>query len=370
MSYGSADLETTVRALLAAQDVAGGPRTAGWLRAIADDPGETPERRSVAMAGLAALGEPVLGWLRTRLAAADVTDREALWIGLGAVALGDEATARTVLERIARSSGESQGLWVRIRVSGKADEVAEATARFAALAAAVGDPRAEPALAYVTAHPSTTDLEVAEEFATISGLVRHLPAVSTEVAWTVDGQRTTARLDNGRAVTLRLTPAQRSGLVIEALKSRLSVVGSWEESGAPTAPATADLDLERTVTPEGTIGRSDIVRVTLRPTYSLAAPDGSYRVVDLVPSGLAPIEWPDEWGVDPESRAATLPMTIDGQRVVFGTGKPLPGDQEWPLVYYARVVTPGTYAWEPATLTSETVPDAWAATDTITVTIR
>lgn len=370
VSYGSADLETTVRALLAAPELAGGPRTAGWLRAIAGDPGETPERRSVATAGLAALGEPVLAALRTRLAAADVTDREALWIGLGAVALGDETTARTVLDRIARSSGERQGLWVRIRVSGKADEVAEATARFAALAAAVGDPRAEPALAYVTAHPSTTDLEVAEEFATISGLVRHLPAIPTEAAWTVDGRRTTARLDDGRAVTLHLTPAQRPGLVIEAVKGRLSVVGSWEESGAPAAPATADLDLERSVTPEGTIGRSDIVRVTLRPTYGFAAPDGSYRVVDLAPSGLAPIERPDEWGVDPEFRAAIFPMTIDGQRVVFGTGKPLPGDQEWPLVYYARVVTPGTYAWEPTTLTSETVPDAWVATDATTVTIR
>jgi len=36
----------------------------------------------------------------------------------------------------------------------------------------------------------------------------------------------------------------------------------------------------------------------------------------------------------------------------------------------ARVVTPGTYLWEPAVLQSEVVPDQGVVTDPTTVTIR
>ena len=48
----------------------------------------------------------------------------------------------------------------------------------------------------------------------------------------------------------------------------------------------------------------------------------------------------------------------------------VPKQQVQTLRYVARVVTPGTYLWEPAVLQSELVPDQGLVIEPRTVTIR
>ncbi len=374
VSYGSTDLEMTVRNLLAAPAQAGGPRTAGWLAAVAADPAQTDERRSVALAGLATLGEPVLARIVARLGDPTVGDRERLYLGLGAAALGDEATGRAVVADIATRLGQRRGLQVRILVPNDPEATAEATARFAALAAAVGSPLAEPALAYAQANQRTADLDLAEEVATITALVRRSVPAAAVAAWTVNGERTTADLSDGRVRTLVLTPTQRAALRIEAISGTLSVVGAWAGAGAPTNAPSDQLQLARTVNPVGDLARSAIVRVALDPTFGPDAPRGSYSVVELLPSGLAPLDlvgsWPVE-GADPAQ--CTYPSRLDGQRIEFGVLNPRNGSGTIlpvHMCYAARIVTPGTYTWEPATITADVAPEVWAATAPATMTIR
>ena len=71
LPYGGADLELTVRALVADPDALLVDSVRPWLRGIADDPATSIERRTVALTGLAALGEPVLDEL---IAASEVAD--------------------------------------------------------------------------------------------------------------------------------------------------------------------------------------------------------------------------------------------------------------------------------------------------------
>ena len=378
LAYGAADLELTVRSLLADPSVAG-RSTAGWLHGIVDDDpddgdeADTPERRSVALVGLAALGEPVLERIRDRLGAADVTPRETLWLGLGAAALGDATTATAVARHLAARFGERSGILVRLAVSEAPNQVAEATAQFAALAAAVGDPLAEPALAYVAEHPRTDDLAVLEEVLTIRGLVAHLAPEPTVLAWSVDGATTRVDLADGRAVAVTVTPAQRATLVFEALEGRVAVVGRWDEAGAPVGPAARAV-ITRTAAPAGDIARTSLVRVRITARFTGSAPE-TYRVVELVPSGLVPVEPAEAWyaeddGDDEDGVARCEPPSlVDGQRVEFSTGHD-PTHTERLLCYLARVVTPGEYRWEPATITLAADPSTWFATDTTTVTIR
>ena len=78
------------------------------------------------------------------------------------------------------------------------------------------------------------------------------------------------------------------------------------------------------------------------------AVDGCYLVTDLLPSGLYPVTRPWQQGIVDDK--ASWPVAVDGQRVTFCVTKD--GDQK-PLTYYARVVGPGEYTAEPATLQSE-----------------
>ena len=72
------------------------------------------------------------------------------------------------------------------------------------------------------------------------------------------------------------------------------------------------------------------------------------------------------------------PARIDGQRVTFVvTFDASPGDEQRPVVpgtfclrYLARVVTAGTYAWQPAVARQATSPGLVATTPAGTVELR
>jgi uncharacterized protein YfaS (alpha-2-macroglobulin family) len=123
------------------------------------------------------------------------------------------------------------------------------------------------------------------------------------------------------------------------------------------------------VSPGGTIGPTDTVVVSLRVTLGPDARSECWRVVDLVPSGLAPISVRGIWNDEESPWTGLSPDFVDGQRVEFCVSRN-PKAPVQVLRYVARVVNPGTYAWEPAVLQSTIVPDQGLATGSSSVTIR
>jgi hypothetical protein len=73
-------------------------------------------------------------------------------------------------------------------------------------------------------------------------------------------------------------------------------------------------------------------------------------VTDLVPSGLMPVSNLAAW-VDP-NEAATLATVglpyAQGDQLVHWCAAPTKDKRTAELRYYARVVTPGSYVWQPA----------------------
>ena len=94
-------------------------------------------------------------------------------------------------------------------------------------------------------------------------------------------------------------------------------------------------------------------------------------MTDRLPSGLAPLIRTAQ--IDAESQPvaddALAPYLVEGQRVAWGIGPP-PTRREFTLAYSARVVTPGTYRWEPATVQSTSGSDRVSSTPPLTITIR
>jgi hypothetical protein len=134
------------------------------------------------------------------------------------------------------------------------------------------------------------------------------------------------------------------------------------------------VSVSRTVSPAGTIGATDTVVVAYRVTLPSTAARGCWRLTDHVPSGLVPVdsagrheEAEEEGG--PPAMFSEGPWRVIGQRVDFCV-EPHPRRPTHTLRYLARVITSGTYAWEPAVLQSSLVPELGVIVPATEVTIE
>ena len=379
LPYGSPDLELTVRALVTDPGALLADAARSWLQAIADGP-DTAERRTVALVGLAALGDPVLAPLGAALDDPAAGDRTRLWAAIGLAILGDRDRALAVERSLLARWGERRGDEVRLRISDDAEEVSEATELLALLAARVDDPLAADALAYVSEVPPRDDLAVLAQVTVVGRLVARLPAEPAVVALVADGERSTVEIPAGGSVILEVTADRRTQMRLEPVSGAAAVTASWDEP-APSASALGrsdpDLALARSIQPASPIAPNSVVRVRLDLRVSGPGRSGMVEVTDLVPSGLVALGGP-EGDVHQCGRYAVSPARIEGQRVTFVvTFGEDPKDEAQPVVpgtfcldYVARVVTAGTYAWQPAVARQATSPGLVAVTPTGTVELR
>lgn len=94
--------------------------------------------------------------------------------------------------------------------------------------------------------------------------------------------------------------------------------------------------------------------------------------MDLVPSGLAPVARTDGWVGDAGAmgadgrldgrRRSDGPYRIVGQEVDFSVSYDPSGTRPMRLRYLARIVTPGDFGWEPASIPLAAAPDVAAFT--------
>src|SRR3970282_2418799 len=91
--YAPPDPARTVRTILAAPDRFDVTDLRQTMQEVLADAEATRERQIQALAGSAALGDEVLGQVRTAAALTDLTVRERLYLALAAAALGDGSTA-------------------------------------------------------------------------------------------------------------------------------------------------------------------------------------------------------------------------------------------------------------------------------------
>jgi hypothetical protein len=367
--YGSADLDATVLAAMSGDPRLDAASLGSWLDPIATGPAERRDRRLLALAGLAALGRPVLPDVEAAAALSDLGPTERVSLALAALFAGDESLARTIEHDLLTQFGVTSGPWVRLDTHTAADPAVD-TARLAIVAASLGDPVAADMDAWLAANPPTGTSVDLERALAARGWAMRMAGANAVVAMTVDGARREITLTPGAPVRLALTPAQASGGTLAPVSGKALVVTSWTGPlDASSLTRIADLSLTRSVTPGGTIGQTDTVVVTLLVGLGSNAGPGCWRVTDLVPSGLAPIDPTKVDSYDPRGSTAATPDSVVGQRVEFCVRY----DPELPshlLRYVARVVTPGTYAWEPAVVQSELIPDQGMALDPTTVIIR
>jgi alpha-2-macroglobulin len=374
LPYASSDLEASTLAALAAPERFSGDALRTYLRDRVSAAGETRERRNLALAGLAGLGEPVLPVLSRALADPDLTIRERLMLGIAAGRLGDGGTARREAAKLAEQHGEGLGEQARLRVGADNLDATTASALMAMLLAAYGDPVAARYHAYVAATATDTATFALHDLAYARWMSERLPSSPARFAYVVDGKRTEVDLAAGNTFQLLLTTAMRRGFSIEPVDGRIGVTTTWREPiDIGAIKKDPDIKVARTVRPSGTIGQGSLVVVDLRVSFGSHAPLGCHRVVDLVPSGLVPITRlrvsydPDN--EEPVRTEVVYPEAQAGQSVVF-CAEPTTRKRNVTLRYVARVISIGTYRWEPTLVESRTDPDRAAVVRAASVRIR
>jgi len=363
LPYADGDLVLTAKAALTVAQAVSQTTLYERLAESLDEPTTTREQRIQALAGLAGIGENVLAELRA-FDWRTLTVREQLWIALGLAASGDEDGARTIERALLEAQGQRLGPWVRLEAGPGLEGSRQATALLLVLASRIGDPLAVDMARYLRDQPSTESLVSLELLAYADAALDRLPRAAGRFAFTIDGKRTEVALERGASYRLVLTSEQRAGFSLVRLEGSLEVVTSWEATDVPL-PADPSLTVKRTVSPAGSTTRDGLVTVTIEVTFGAKAPAGCYRLTDLVPSGLAPIistgQYSDgsDWVIGP--------YEVEGQRVSWCVS---PKDTQRFYGYRARVVSPGTYRWEPAVLQSAVAPSLGASTPATTYRIN
>ena len=369
LPYGSADLELSTLAALADDPAIDAGSLAGYFEEVLDqeEPAATRERQIVVLAGRAALGEPVLDAIHEAAQAPKLTRLERAWLALGALAGGDEPLATTLERGLLEEAGERLGPWVRVGATDR-EETASLTALVAITAAGIGDPLAADLDAYLASVPPEDTLLDLQRALAARFWAERTPAGDAVAELTVDG--TSRRLDirAGELQRLTLTPAQLRTARLEPVSGSVVVTTTWE---APVA----DMALEdkgitaftRTVKPAGTIGLTDVVVVEYTVRYGKDGDLGSWLVSDVVPSGLAPLSSVSVDRYDESGRPEIIgPWRVVGQRVDFVVTQWQKGPTST-MRYIARVVSPGTFGWEPVVAQSSVVPTWGRMIDATTV---
>jgi hypothetical protein len=366
--YASSDPETSALAALIVPDRLAPDSLRSYLGFLAEGDQSTREGRIMALAGLAGLGDDVLSELRA-LAAEQLTIRESLWLALGLVALGDENGARAIERALLDEHGERFGPWVRLAVGGSLENTLDAARLLLILSARLGEPFARDVARYLADHRPKERAIALELLAYAQAGLDRLPRTAGRFAWTVSGERQEVELEPGGAFTLVLTAPQRETLRLEPLAGELAVVSSWV-GGELDVPSGSSASIKRVVTPADDAPDDRLVHVLITVTFGPLATEGCWQITDVAPSGLAPIQRAGGWSDDEDEESSpniVRPYEIDGQRVAWCVS---PSSPERTFGYAARVVSPGTYTWEPALIQSVNAPEVGAATERFAFTIR
>jgi len=331
---------------------------------------------------LAAMDQPVLLDLERLASEPDLSVKEKLYTCLGLVELGSEEKGRELFDEVVKAYGDRVGSLLRLNVSRDQEEIIAATSLAAVIAAELKLDDKDAFLGYLVDNEPWEELNLLEVARFLQVALPLAP--STEVAFTLQPGGTNVKLEPGETYTCLRTAEDLANLAFADLQGKVGLCVSYRASAdlADTRVGSGEATLSRGYSTAGkatkTFDAGDVVRVTLTYKITAQALEGTYQVVDFLPSGLKAVPRPADIGMD--DGKVTWPAEIDGQKIRFNvflgrevdpkTGQPLPRGTSGTLTYYARIVSLGSFAAEPAVLVHAKTGEIFAVTDKDAIVIR
>ncbi len=340
LPYASTDAALSSRIAAVAPELINRGSLGAYLYNLLAGKSSSRETQLEALAGLAALGEPVLPSLQAATEIKDLSWRERLSLARGLDAAGDRERSGSVLEPLLKLQRTRDDLaW--IEVSDRQAERLEASAEIAALLAVRGDERADALMAYVSNAWADEAFPILAKAQYLKLVAPTLPDREIHLTYAIGDKRTdvTLKRGEGAADPVALTEAEAREFRVISVDGPVEISLIREASGRPTN--VPEVQVNRSYQTDKSMSElmeGDTVRVNLRVTWSPAAQPGCYTVRDFVPGGLTPIvNWTWDW-----YSYGVFPTDVGEGTISFYTCGSYPAT----ITYLTRVVSRGSYVAE------------------------
>jgi len=326
-----------------------------------------------ALYGLAVLGEPVLIDLNKAKEVSNLTLKDYMYLALAYEALGETHVAAGLYNSKVSPSLESLDPYTRVKASEDTDEILKHTALAAVLASKLDLPDKNELFQYIRDNYSGKILINVEKLLFVMEEYEKLPAGNVEFTYEYDGNTYNETLKDGGSVVVKVPSVRLAELKITKVSGEATVVSVFKAPLTSQIQPDDNLKIKRTyynyATGEETteFKHNDLVKVVLEWDISDIAMDRYYEITDFAPSGLKPVESPYHAGIREKGGIIWWFRNTDGQKVTFNVYRD--SENKEPMVYYARVVSPGTFKADGAIIQGTTVKDSMKITNDTTITI-
>lgn len=311
-------------------------------------------RISLTLYGLTAFNEPKLPVL-TKIESIknnrNLTIKDKIFIALALDSVGAKEEARAYYRKLIKPSIEIKSSYAYINGL-KGDDTITTTALVSALTASIEEPEASLLALYVEQNKPKETLNNFQNLLYVKSALSKLALEDINFTYRLGTKEYNKTLNNGETFTLTLSPQELLSFELLKSKGKVGVVATYEQQTSPNKIIKdSNLSLSRNYEINNNSSNSfkegDLIKVILTPNFTFNSLDGSYQIVDYLPSGLRPLsqEYNSYYGNGSER---VYPAEINDQKVTFIVGKNI----TLPVYYYARVVSKGVYKAEPAMLQS------------------
>ncbi len=352
LPYSTEELEiSSISANLFGEGIFNKDSLKGYFYSSMSDEKSDVSRIVRSLYGLSAYHEPILIKLQKIKDDANLNLKDKIFVALALDVLGAKEDARAYYDDKIKNSIEIKSEYAYIKGL-KGDEVITTTALVAALAASLEKPEANQLYSYVEQNYPKETLINFEKLLYVKNSLSKLDNEKISFEYNYGNKKEKKTLDNGEIFSITLSPDELKTFSLSSVKGKLGVVAEYKEEFSPDLIVKDEnLSINRSYEVEGIVTKEfkegDKVLVRLMPQFNTNALNGSYQIVDYLPSGLRPID--QDW----ESyvyggKYREYPVEINDQKVTFVVDKGNP----YQIYYYARVVSKGTYRADPAILQS------------------
>jgi hypothetical protein len=370
LSYGGGDLELSAEVAATVPEYVDQDTLSGYFWTVLDNKKSSREQQIHALAGLAALGGPVLPSLQEVASIEGLEWREQLAIARGLEAAGDRERARGLLEKLLEKAERRDDV-MRLAVSDREADVYEATADAAALAARLALPEAENLMRFVETNWVEDGFPVLAKARYLQAAIATRANRDIALKYTLGDGESALTFAKGNVQSINITAEEASRFRVTSVDGPVAITFLRRSAGRPTSvPEVAISRSYDAGKPLSDLHEGDSVQITLKPTWQSNAQDGCYVVRDNLPGGWQAVVG---WGADQAYKLQTsdygwYPFLVEDGTVSFYACKHTGG--ETVIHYTARVVSRGTYTAEAPLIQHEEFPSVAAVGRDMTIEIK
>jgi uncharacterized protein YfaS (alpha-2-macroglobulin family) len=375
LPHADSDLETTVKLMPYIIDEINTYSLKNYLYSIYE--GENAENKMSALYGLAQLREPVLLDLDNYSMLDKLSVKDAVYIALGYVALGETETASALYDNSIAPRLDKIMPYYRANTGVDQDDILEATSAANTLAAKLDKPEKDGLYQYCVKNYATDILINIEKLSHIEREISKRTDVSGSITYTMFGEKSTQDLKNGASFTLRIPAQNINEFKLIEVVGDVGAVSVYKKPMTEIGKIDNDLTVRRRYykvdeyeNSSNTFEQGDLIRIQIWIDYTKKAMNGSYCVTDYLPSGLEYVVGSAKIGNTANfGYGCYRYCTVEGQKVTFYdyNGR---FDKGYLYYYYARVVSPGTFKAEGPLVQSLTAKDYFTIGEDSVITIK